>query len=80
MFHEIFCCDNQQRFYIYFSNGTEIDGLHIRVDLAARNQAVCLRLSYVKIRPNKKISVFRVTGLKILGRVVKHFFFFFFLV
>ena len=26
------------------------------------------------IRPNKKISVFRVTGLKILGRVGTHFF------
>ena len=30
-------------------------------------------------RPNKKISVFRVTGLKILGRVGTHVFFFFFL-
>ena len=27
------------------------------------------------LRPNKKISVFRVTGLKILGRVGTHFFF-----
>ena len=26
------------------------------------------------IRPNKKIIVFRVTGLKILGRVGTHFF------
>ena len=26
------------------------------------------------VRPNKKISVFRVTGLKILGRVGTHFF------
>ena len=26
-------------------------------------------------RPNKKISVFRVTGLKILGRIVTHIFF-----
>ena len=28
-----------------------------------------------KVRPNKKISVFRVTGLKILGRVGTHIFF-----
>ena len=28
-----------------------------------------------QIRPNKKISVFRVTGLKILGRVGTHIFF-----
>ena len=27
------------------------------------------------LRPNKKISVFRVKGLKILGRVCTHFFF-----
>ena len=27
------------------------------------------------IRPNKKISVFQVTGLKILGRVGTHIFF-----
>ena len=27
-----------------------------------------------KIRPNKKIRVFRVTGVKILGRVCTHFF------
>ena len=26
------------------------------------------------LRPNKEISVFRVTGLKILGRVGTHFF------
>ena len=32
----------------------------------------------VLIRPNKKISVFRVTGLKILGRVGTHIFFKFF--
>ena len=29
----------------------------------------------LKLRPNKKISVFRVTGLKILGRVGTHIFF-----
>ena len=29
------------------------------------------------IRPNKKISVFRVTGLKILGRVGRHTLLFF---
>ena len=28
-----------------------------------------------EVRPNKKISVFLVTGLKILGRVGTHFFF-----
>ena len=28
------------------------------------------------IRPNKKISVFRVTGLKILGRVGRHTYYF----
>ena len=28
-----------------------------------------------QIRPNKKISMFRVTGLKILGRVGTHIFF-----
>ena len=27
-----------------------------------------------KIRPNKKISMFRITGLKILGRVGTHIF------
>ena len=27
------------------------------------------------LRPNKKMSVFRVTGLKILGRVCTHIFF-----
>ena len=32
-------------------------------------------ISAIKIRPNKKISVFRVTGLKILGRVSTHIFF-----
>ena len=32
----------------------------------------------IKIRPNKKISMFRVTGLKILGRVGTHFFNYFF--
>ena len=33
------------------------------------------------VRPNKKISqsVFRVTGLKILGRVDTYFFYYFFL-
>ena len=30
--------------------------------------------SQMMLRPNKKISVFRVTGLKILGRVGTHFF------
>ena len=30
---------------------------------------------YGRLRPNKEISVFRVTGLKILGRVGTHFFF-----
>ena len=30
------------------------------------------------IRPNKNVSVFRVTGLKILGRVGSHIFFYFF--
>ena len=30
------------------------------------------------IRPNKKISVFRVTGLKILSKVSTHFFHYFF--
>ena len=42
-----------------------------------------IRLKWVKIcskedsyiRPNKKISVFRLTGLKILGRVGSHIFF-----
>ena len=34
---------------------------------------------YLFIRPNKKISVLRVTGLKILGRVGTHFFYYFFL-
>ena len=29
----------------------------------------------LKLRPNKKIRVFRVTGLKILDRVGTHFFF-----
>ena len=29
------------------------------------------------IRPNKKISMFRVTGLKILGRVGTHIFFYY---
>ena len=33
-------------------------------------QFLCPRL----IRPNKKISVFRVTGIKILGRVGTHIF------
>ena len=32
-------------------------------------------LSKYLFRPNKKISVFRVTGLKILGRVGTHIFF-----
>ena len=31
------------------------------------------------VRPNKKISVFRVTGLKIIGRVGTHIFYFIFL-
>ena len=31
-----------------------------------------------QIRPNKKTSVFWVTGLKILGRLGTHIFFFFF--
>ena len=30
------------------------------------------------VRPNKRISMFRVTGLKILGRVGTHFDYFFF--
>ena len=30
------------------------------------------------IRPNKNVSVFRVTGLKMLGRVGSHIFFYFF--
>ena len=32
--------------------------------------------TYIELRPNKKISVFRVTGLKILGRVGTHIFLF----
>ena len=32
--------------------------------------------STFKIRPNKKISVFQVTGLKILGREGTHIYFF----
>ena len=32
----------------------------------------------LQLRPNKKISVFQVTGLKILGWVVTHIFFLFF--
>ena len=35
-------------------------------------------ISMVLIRPNKKISVFRVTGLKILGRVGTHILLLFF--
>ena len=44
----------------------------------------CLKIAELKkkkqlknsiIRPNKKISVFRVTGMKILGRVGTHIFF-----
>ena len=31
---------------------------------------------YIYTRPNKKISVFQVTGLKILRRVGTHIFFF----
>ena len=32
-------------------------------------------LTYLGLRPNKKISVFQVTALIILGRVGTHFFF-----
>ena len=32
-------------------------------------------INLLLIRPNKKISVFRVTGQKILGRVGTHIFF-----
>ena len=32
------------------------------------------RVSLYRVRPNKKISVFWVTGLKILGRVSTNFF------
>ena len=35
---------------------------------------VCYHLE-PNLRPNKKISVFQVTGLNILGRVGTHFFF-----
>ena len=34
-------------------------------------------LDNIPVRPNKKISVFRVTGLKILGSVGTHIYFFF---
>ena len=37
-----------------------------------------LLIRFIFIRPNKKISVFRVMGLKILGRVGTHIFFKFF--
>ena len=35
----------------------------------------CWKSSRGSIRPSKKISVFRLTGLKILGRVGTHIFF-----
>ena len=36
-------------------------------------------LNWTYVRPNKKISVFQVTSLKILGRVGTHSFIYFFL-
>ena len=36
----------------------------------------CTACIYAYLRPNNKISIFRVTGLKILGRVGKHMLFF----
>ena len=39
-----------------------------------------MRMMDVLLRPNKKISVFPVTTLKILDRVGTHFLFFFFLI
>ena len=39
---------------------------------------VKLVLLYCVVSPNKKISVFQVTGLKILGRVGTHIFLIFF--
>ena len=43
--------------------------------LVSKNGGVCILASSDEI---EKISVFRVTGLKILGRVGTHIFFFFF--
>ena len=36
---------------------------------------VLIKKGYFPLRPNKKISVFAVTGLKILSRVGTHIFF-----
>ena len=48
-----------------------MDYLHIQADKPW--------YGYYPVRPNKKISVFWVTGLKILGRVDTHFFKLFFI-
>ena len=42
--------------------------VHVFINLEV-NSPGSIRIWYSHIRPNKKISVFRVTGLKILGRV-----------
>ena len=39
---------------------------------------LCWVATFTTVRPNKKLSVFRVTGLKILGRVDTYFFYYFF--
>ena len=50
----------------------DITAIKIEKKLTDKPPYIC------SLRPNKKISVFWVTGLKILGRVGTHIFFYFF--
>ena len=51
----------------------------LKIKIEITKFTVCCKVMFanfvVKIRPNKKISVFRVTGLKILCRVGTHIIF-----
>ena len=55
------------------------DQLHTVVITSYMLSSSVIASPQIHVRPNKKVSVFRVTGLKILGRVGTHIFLKYFL-